>query len=283
MSRSIKTKLVFAVVVSFFVFQLFLFVRSFPAEYNLYLRFLNLVQVADPFWTSFWFASELVGEVGLIVRFAGACFAVAFAWMLVKNGELVASRLRKAVLFEGMYYLFILPFIVSLFARPNTSVVNVEAGLSYVLQIALVSSTFFVLYLKLKKPRLDFGQVYPWGAIAVVCYVFALWVKHLLMNLYALPINLADSVLQIGLLNSAFTLLLGGLVLLLAFLPAIREGELRFNSRVAGVGFLLVGLYFLVYVVISMLNQSYLSYLTLTELWAISFIIPGIGLLVERH
>jgi len=94
---------------------------------------------------------------------------------------------------------------------------------------------------------------------------------------------LADPVLQIGLLNSVFTLLLGGLVLLFAFLPAIREGELRFNSRVAGVGFLLVGLYFLVYVVISLLNQSYLSYLTLTELWAVSFIIPGTGLLVERH
>ncbi len=282
MSWSFRAKLVLAVVVSFFVFQLFLFLKSFPAEYNLYLRFLELVQASDPFWTSFWFASELVGEVGLIVRFAGACFAVVFAWALAGSGKLVWGHLRKAVLFEGAYYLFILPFIVSLLARPNTSIVNVEAALSYVLQIALVSTTFLALHFKLKTRQLDLGQVYRWGSVAIVGYVFALWVKHLLMNLYALPINLADPVLQVGLLNSAFTLLFGGLVLLLAFLPVIRDGEWRFNSRVAGVGFFLVGLYFLVYVVISVLNKSYLSYLTLTELWAVSFVILGLGLLVER-
>ncbi len=283
MSRSPRTKLVFTVVASFFVFQLFLFVKSFPAEYNLYFRFLELVQVRDPFWTSFWFASELVGEVGLIVRFAGACFAVAFAWALARNGQLSLGYLRKAMLFEGAYYLFILPFIVSLFARPNTSIVNIEAGLSYVLQISLVSTTFFALYFRLKKQRVDLSQVYRLSSIAIVSYVFALWVKHLLMNLYALPINLADPVLQVGLLNSAFTLLFGGLVLLLALLPLIRDGELRFSSRIAGFGFFLVGLYFLVYVVISLFNQSYLSYLTLTELWAVSFVILGLGLLSERH
>jgi hypothetical protein len=174
-----------------------------------------------------------------------------------------------------------LPFIVSLFARPNTSIVNVEAGLSYLLQIALVSLPFFILYTKLKKPDLDFAQLNKWGAISIVGFTFALWVKHFLMNLYALPISFVDSVLLMGLSNSALTMLSAGLILLTAFLPVIRREKRVFNSRIVGTAFLLVGVHFLIYVVISLLNQRYMSYLGLTELWALAFLIPGIGLIAE--
>ena len=282
LSRSIKSKLIVAVISSFFIFQLFLFVKSFPAEYNLYLRFLERLKTSDPFWTSFWFSSELVGEVGLAVRFVGSCFAVTFTWLLVVKGQIVFSHLRKAVLCEGVYYLFNFPFIISLFTRPNTSIINIEAGLSYLLQIAFVSSPFLILYTKMKNPNLDVAQVYSWAAVAVVGFTFALWVKHFLLNLYALPINLVNPVLLAGLLNSAFTIFFAGLILLIVFLPVIRRKQLNFSSKFVGVGFLLIGLYFLIYVVISLLNQRYSSFLVLTELWAIAFVIPGIGFISEK-
>lgn len=274
--------LVLFVIAAFFVFLLYLFVKSFPAEYNLYLRFLERVQVDDPFWTSFWFASELVGEVGLIERFAGSCFAVIFAVLLVKNRQIAFSYLRKAVLFEGAYYLFILPFIVSLFARPSTSIVNLEAGLSYALQIVLVSPVFFVLYTKMKKSSLDLTEISRWGALSIVGFTFALWVKHFLLNLYALPINLEDPVLLVGFLNSALTMLLAGVFLLVAFLPVIQRKQLGFNFRVAGVAFLLIGVYFLVYIAVSLVNQGYLSFLGLTEWWAVSFLVMGVGFLARQ-
>ena len=283
MSGRTRSKLVLSAIVAFFVFQLYLFVKSFPAEYSLYLRYLERVQVTDPFWTSFWFASELVGEVGLIVRFAGACFALAFALLLFKRRETSFSYLRKAVLFEGAYYVFILPFIVSLFARPNTSVVNLEAGLSYALQIVLVSPAFFVLYTKIKEPNLNLAELYRWGAVAIVGFTFALWVKHFLMNLYALPVSVVDPVLLVGFLNSALTMLFAGFVLLVAFLPLIRRKQLCFNIKLAGVGFVLVGLYFLVYMAVSLVNRSYLSFLGLTELWAVAFLIMGVGFLAEER
>jgi len=282
LSRRIKSKLIVAVVASFFIFQLFLFVKSLPAEFNLYLRFLDRLKTSDPFWVSFWFSSELVGEVGLAVRFVGSCFAVAFAWLLFGKGQIVFSHLRKAVLCEGAYYLFNFPFIISLFTRPNTSITNMEAGLSYLLQIAFVSSPFLIFYTKMKKPNLDIAQVYSWVGVAVVGFTFALWVKHFFLNLYALPINLVNPVLLAGLLNSAFTMFFAGLILLIAFLPVIRRKQLNFNSKVVGVGFLLIGLYFLIYVLISLLNQRYLSFLVLTELWAIAFVIPGIGFISEK-
>ena len=253
--------------------------KSFPAEYNLYLRFLERLQTSDPFWTSFWFASELIGEIGLALRFIGACFALAFASVLAAKGQTIFSHLRKAVLLEGAYYVFNLPFIVSLFARPNTSIVNVEAGLSYLLQLLLVSPAFFVLYAKLKTPNPGAnGDYYKWGAIGAIGFTLALWVKHFLLNVYALPISLENPVLAIGLLNSALTMLFAGVILTIALFPKVWKKTLNYNQKLLGTAFLLIGVYFTIYIAIATVNQRYSSFLSLTELWAIAFIIPGIDL-----
>jgi hypothetical protein len=71
--------------------------------------------------------------------------------------------------------------------------------------------------------------------------------------------------------------------LLVAFLPLIRRKQLGINSKLAGVGFVLIGLYFLVYIVVSLVNRSYLSFLGLTELWAAAFLIMGVGFLAEER
>ena len=277
-----RSLFVLAVAASFFIFQLFLFAKSFPAEYNLYLRFLDRLQTSDPFWTSFWFASELVGEVGLAIRFCGACFFISFAWQLFRKKQFALSHLRKAVLFEGAYYLFNLPFIVSLFTRPNTTTVNMEAGFSYALQILLVSPAFFMLYAKMKKPKIDMVQIFKSGAIAVVTFTFALWAKHFFLNLYALPISLDDPVLFFGFLNSALMMLVAGLILTVAFLRVIKKNQTSFSSKAVGTAFVLVGAYFIIYIIVSLLNQRYLSFLVLTELWAIAFVILGIGYIIGK-
>lgn len=281
--RNSNPKIILAVIIGFFIFQLFLFVKSFPAEYGVYLGYLNQVPFKDPFWNSVWFASELTGEVGLTIRFAGACFAIAFALILVAKRQKNFPLLRKAVLFEGTHYLFTLPFIVFFFARPNTSIAHIEAGLSYLLQIVLVTPPFLIVYTKMKKQNLDNTELYKWSAIAIVNYTFALWVNHFFLSLYALPISFANPILLTGLLNSTFTIFFAGLILSIALLPIIRKKQFSFNSKIVGATFLLVGTYSVIYVAISFLNWSYFSFLTLTELWAITFVITGIGFIAEKH
>jgi hypothetical protein len=285
MNKQIKAvaPYIFALAAAFFIFQLFLFAKSFNAEYNLYLRYLSRMQTSDPFWTTFWFGSEFVGEVGLALRFLGACFFVAFSWLLVRRKEFAFSFLRRAVLLEGAYYLFNLPFILSLYLRPNTSLGNVEAATSYALQLALVTPVFFLLSFKLKKAVLDRHQLLKWSAIAIVAFTFALWIKHFLLNLYALPINLQDPVLLLGLLNSALTMLIACFILIFAFMPIIKRKQLGFSFVAVGVAFLLIGLYFVMYIVVSLFNQRYLDYLLLTEIWAVAFAILGIGCILRRH
>jgi hypothetical protein len=277
-----EAKSILAVVVSFFVFQLFLFLKSFPAEYNLYFRYLARLQTSDPFWTSFWFSSELIGEVGLILRFAGVCFALVFVLVLAVKGATILSNLSRAIVLEGIYYFFNLPFIVSLFARPNTSTINIEAGLSYALQIVFVAPAFLVLYFTIRNHSSTRLDLYKWGAVALIGFTFGLWIKHFLLNLYALPIDFADPVLLVGLINSAFTMLFAGLILAIALLPTIRKESGEFSSRLVGIGLLLVGTYVLIYLLISLVNQIYLSFLTLTDVWAIVYLVAGIELIRKR-
>ncbi len=278
----LRAPYIFALALAFFVFLFFMLVKSFPAEYNLYLRFLERIQINDAFWTSLWFSSELVGEVGLILRFAGACLFLAFAWILVKRKKFASHFLRKALLLEGAYYLFILPFIISLFARPNTTLVNIEAGFSYTMQIVLITPAFFYLAYVMRKPGFDRACLFKWGAIGLIGFTFALWIKHFLLNLYALPINFSDPVLFFGFLNSTLTLLTAGLILFFAFLPIIRVRRQDFNPKVVGFAFLLIGVYFIGYLVVAVLNQSYFNYLFLTELWGVAFLVPGAGYMLKN-
>lgn len=124
--------------------------------------------------------------------------------------------------------------------------------------------------------------MFRWGAIAVVGYTFALWIKHFLLMLYALPIDLANPILAVGSLNAALTILVAGLILTAALLPLIRRQRLSFNSRLAGLGFLLVGVHFVVYIAVSLLVQRYWDFMMLTELWALAFIILSVGYISKR-
>jgi hypothetical protein len=278
----IRVRYIFAFVISFFIFELYLFLRSFPAEYNIYLRYQTRMQNSDPFWTSFWFGSEVTGEVGLILRFVGVCFLLAFSWILVRRGQAIYLYLKRAVLLEGIYYLFMIPFILSLYLRPNTTLVNLEAALSYTLQIIFISPAFLMLYSTLKKTPIDKVQMFKWGAIAIIGYTFALWIKHFLLMLYALPINFANPILVVGSLNATLTILVAGLILTATFLPIMRKQRLSFNSRLAGIGFLLIGLHFVVYFAVSLMIQRYWDFMMLTELWALAFIILSFGYIFKR-
>ncbi len=281
-----KAKYFLVVAAGFFAYHLLLLINSFSAIHRIYLRVFSGSSANNPFWPLAWFFSEFVGEIGLIVRFGGACFLAAFLVLLLAKRRFLRSFLAKAVLLEGAYYLFILPFIIYLFMRPYPSataqMVGMEAGLSYALQLVLVSPWCFLLYKKLSKQDFEVPKVLKWGAVVAVGFTFALWVKHFLMNLYALPIDLNNNVLLVGFLNSSLTLLVAACLLFVALLPLIRRKGTGFNATVAGSGLVLIGVYFLVYVWVATLNQGYMSFLGLTEIWAVSMPIAGVGLILKE-
>ena len=276
------SKCIIVVLASFFIYQLFLLVNSFSAINRIY----TIIAADLNFWNLLWFSSEASGEIGLIIRFAGACLLIAFSWTLLRKKTFSFSFFRKAVLLEGTYYLFYVPFIINLLIRPasdpTTLRVYYETAISYTIQTVLVSGSFIVLYFKMRNQETYNPQILRWCAIAAVSFVFSLWIKHFMFNLYALPIDLANPILVIGLLNSTLTILAAATILLVTLIPVIRTQSAAINKKMIGLAFVLMGAYFVIYILVASVNSSYLAFLQLTELWAISFVVAGAGLLSKR-
>ena len=283
MSRLHKSKAPFilAVAAAFFVYQLILLVRSIPADYTIAVRVSEQISKSGSLAPLAWLGSELTGEVGLIIRFAGACFFLAFAIAFLFKKTLSWSLLRKGVFLEGIYYLFNIPFIIYLLARSNGTIATFGAATSYAAQLLLVTPIFLMLYLKLRSKNFVPIEVAKWVAAAIIGFTFALWVKHFALAVYALPFSLSDAFLIVGFLNSALTLLVAGALMIVAFMPVLKKKSVAFNAKLFGAALILLGVYVIVFVSIAWLRVDYLSWINLIDWWIIAMPILGAYLLVK--
>lgn len=267
--------------VVFFVFILNIFLNSFSADYRIALRDTGSYYSTGSLMPLFHLAGELTGEVGVILRFVGACFLLAFAVLLVWKKTVSWSFLRKAVLLEGIYYLFNIVFIVYLYVKGG-AFANYGAATSYLLQMLLVTPIFLTLYFRLKR-NADIQEVAKWGALAIVGFIFALWSKHFLLALYALPLNFGNPVFLAGFLNSALTLLVAGAVMLIALMPLIKKKSLSFNTKPFGAALIIAGMYAVIFLVIALFTPQYTNWVSLIDWWTIVFIVLGVGYLTIKN
>jgi hypothetical protein len=193
--------------------------------------------------------------------------------------------LRKVVLLEAAYFLFYIPFVIYLLTRPSDTATGFEAGLSYALQIVLVSPSLYMLYYELKKSeRENVGtRVVKWFGIAFCLYVFALWVKHFIFALYTVGIDFSEPIPIAGSVNSVLTLLFAAVGTLLVFLPVIREKSFSFSWRGLGIVMVFAGAYFIVFDLISLVNPDYARWVGLTEWWAAALLFLGVVLVVRGN
>ena len=275
-----KAPFILAVVSAFFVFLLNIFLNSFSADYRIAVRDTASYYNSGSLMPLFHLGSELTGEVGVILRFVGACILIAFAVMLVWKKTVSWSLLRKAVMLEGIYYLFNIPFIIYLFVRTNTSIATYGAAISYSAQILFVTPIFLMLYFKLRNKNFEVFEVAKWGAIAVTGFIFALWAKHFLLAIYALPLNFSKHIFIIGFLNSALTLLIAGIIMIVVLMPLYKKKSTSFNTEAFGAALILAGLYATIFALIALFNIEYMRWISLIDWWTIIFVVLGIGFLI---
>ena len=287
MSRLLRPKAAYLLVatVSFFAYLLFVVQNSFQALYHIYSN--NSASIASGnFWSFLGVFSEYSAEVGLILRFVGSCLFVAFAAYLLWKDEFRLSTVRKAVLLESTFYLFNIPFDINHLIRPTTNpatrTIYYETTVSYILQLVLISTTFLLLYYKMRQPNIQRMQLLKYGAIAATAFSFGLWVKHFFFNLYALPINFNNPVLIASFLNSTVTILIAALIIFLTLMPVIRGKTTTFNQKTFGVGLILIGVYFIIYLILCTLNSTILAFLPLIELWAVLMPVLGIAFIIKN-
>jgi hypothetical protein len=273
-----KAPFILAVVLAFFVFLLNIFLNSFSADYRIAVRDTASYYSSGSLMPLFHLGSELTGEVGVILRFAGVCILMAFAVMLAWKKTVSWPLLRKAVLLEGIYYLFNIPFIIYLFVKPYT-IANYGAAISYSAQILFVTPIFLTLYFKLKSKNFEMTDVAKWGALAVTGFLFALWAKHFLLAIYALPLNFSKLIFIIGFLNSALTLLIAGIIMIAVLLPLYKKKSTSFNTKAFGAALILAGSYATIFALIALFNIEYMRWISLIDWWTIIFVVLGIGFL----
>ena len=282
LKQTIQSKAPYLLVaaVALLIYETYLLQKSFLALYQIYQ---NITVNAGPNGVSahgyMWFFSEASGEVGLILRFAGTIFFVAFAVALLRKKPAL-NFLKRGVLLEAVQYLFLIPFITQwvIFSGMAAELTII----SFSLQIALITPTLLMLYLRLKKPQTTMTPALRTTAVAAVAFMFAMWIKHFFFNLYALPIDFSSPILTLGFNNSAVTLLVSALILLAVFLPFIRGKNPGFSFRGIGIALIVASIYFFVYLAVAAVNSGYQNFVLLTELWMVSLVIVGIGFLIKK-
>jgi hypothetical protein len=268
--------------VALFIYEVYLLQKSFLALYQIYY---NITLNAGPNGVSaygyMWFFSEVSGEIGLILRFAGAIFFVAFAVVLLTKNKIAWASLKIGVLLEAIQYLFLIPFITQ-WVVFSSGIRTYETVFSFVMQIVLITPTLLILYLRLKKPHISQTAILKAVAVAGIAFMFAMWLKHFLFNLYALPLDFSNTVLTVGFVNSAVTLLISAIILTAGFLPFIRGKSSTFSFKGIGAALAVASIYFIIYSAVAAVNSSYQSFLLLTELWMVSLIITGVGFVIGK-
>ncbi|MGD2066715.1 MAG: hypothetical protein PVI43_06070 [Candidatus Bathyarchaeota archaeon] len=253
------------------------FLFEFPSTLNLFIS-----NQAATFNVPLLLLQETAGSLGVYVRLVAGLFALQAAWLFAKGSNRVLKKFSRVLLLESIYFLLLLPsginHVVTSVTNPG-GFFNMYTGVSFVLQPLLIFPSLFMASQRLKQSQnVDF----KWFGIAGICYVFALWVKHSLMWVYALvPFgNPQWSLMQyIGSADSLLTLLIAGIVAVAVYLMFEQKKKLDIN--LVGITLTLVGLYFVIYVLISIWVPVYLSFLELTEFWLI--VLPVLAITVARR
>jgi hypothetical protein len=216
----------------------------------------------------------------------GAIFALNCALLFFKKDPKYLEKLGRVLLFESLYFLLLLPVAINHIVGSiisSSAFLNFYTGVSYLLQAVLIFPPLFMLSRKLKKPQ-DIPSILKWVGITAPLYVFGFWVRQGLMWVYALsPSGTQQGSLidTIGSVNSVLTLLVAAIVSTVAWLTFRQKKKL--NTWLVGTAIILVGVYFVIYDIVSVWVPIYLAFLPLTDFWMITLLILGIAVLFDSE
>jgi hypothetical protein len=223
---------------------------------------------------------EIAGSAGSYLRLIGAIFALSCALLFFKKDAKYLGKLRKALLFESLYFLLLIPAAINHIVGSiisSSAFLNFYAGVSFLLQAVLIFPPLFMLRHKLRRPQY-LPPIQKWAGIAAPLYVIGFWVRHGFLWVYALlPLGTQQASLldTVGSVNSLLTLLVAAIASTVAWLTFRQKKKL--NTWLVGTAIILVGVYFVIYDLVSVWVPIYRAFLPLTDFWMITLPILGIA------
>lgn len=280
----IKTALT-VVAISFLLYTTYqaitttLFVMHFPTVIKILPNFITSSQ--PQLQLALFLFQEIAGSVGSYLRLTAAILAVTSTILYLKNNPKYLQKFRLVLLFESLYFLLLLPAAANHLigsAISTSAFLNFYTGVSVLLQALLIFPALFLLSQKLKHPQ-DTISIFKWVAIAAPLYAFGFWVRHGLLWVYALSSQAppqAGFPQTIGFVNSWLTLFVAALVTTFICLDFWRHKKP--NLPLVATAISLMGIYFVIYDLVSVWVPVYLDFLPLTDFWMLTLPILGVAI-----
>jgi hypothetical protein len=224
---------------------------------------------------------EYGASAGYFLALIGAVLAVQCTIMFIKNDKKGLDSLGKALFFEALFFLLLIPSSIHhlLGVALSWTYVDIYVGLSFLLQALLIAPPFLMLSYRLGKPQ-NHASILKWVAIGAPLVVWGFWVKYLFLWLDTFsPLGPKQASLAsiVGAANSCLTLLIAGIITSAACLVLYRKRKV--DTRLTGIAVILLGSYFIVYDLVSIWVHVYSSFLYLTDFWITVLPILGIAVL----
>jgi hypothetical protein len=261
-------------------------------------------------WRSLFYASELGGSVGGVLRFIASCLALYAAFVYWRKKDAAIPQIKRtvgaALLLEAGYFLCFIPSAVLGFVFPTTggnvwyfgttpvNEVLFVAGFACLAMVLVIPPVLFKLRALIAqgKPR---QSIVKWSCIAAVAYLFVVFWFNSTMQWVGMittfgadilldPVNLA------GFLPSVFGLLIIALAGLWCTLPAIKNGNAVLNQPRLGATAAAFGAYYVFAVLVYFIGGGYATrpwawYEMIVPhnpyLWCVIFLVVGLPLLVR--
>ena len=132
------------------------------------------------------YVMEYSGFLGLILRFAGATYALAATFLIIKDGESSVlkhqSKIYAALLLNGLYFFSFVPvvfYLLNFSALPVIS--NRLLSTTLLAQLALISPFLLYLGYKIRKPvsSSNSGSLWRIIVLASLAHVLAIWITYM--------------------------------------------------------------------------------------------------------
>ena len=217
--------------------------------------------------------------IGQVFRFIGISltFLVLFMVWGSKHKPFLSlkNKIAAAVLFEGIYFLSLLPISILYLIRGTYIVL----GFSYLLQV--LSVTPILSFLSLKIWRYDENKrasLTKLVSLSAVGYIIGIWVNNM-FRWFSMTTStdisfLFTGVNAFGFFSTIITLTSAVFLAALGYTYLARKRNSNMNSKLLGVALLLVGVHFIDFLLVTEMTNAW-RYVLLTEIWPISFLSLG--------
>ena len=150
--NSLVKKALLIVAVAYLLYNIYqavvtsIFVSHFPFIFN---QLPNMIESSQPsLQLTLFFLQEIAGSIGIYLRLVAGFFAVFSVVLFLKNDQRYLSKFGYALLFESLYFAFLIPAGVNHIVGSIISSgldLNVYTGASFLLQATLMFPPLFLL------------------------------------------------------------------------------------------------------------------------------------------